>query len=288
MQHSRSYPLVTGHVPVTHPALPAPAATCNPSLLPLRPPPLQLIHVYLACSTVVLILWSLGVSQSLIMHCLHQQLLRARTTLLELKKHALDSMEEVEEEEAAAGEECEPWDEQELETWIQFLERVLRENRREHEEGSERVGSTDGVGAGMSSGVARSEEEKDGALRGDREGWADTGGHSDDIEAGVADGGNEVERMKGDVERMKGDVERLRNEVAGRARVEEERARDISGLRREVEGLKSCSGDASKCLDELRAEMKAEMAVLVAQILGEDYAIGKLTIDYRSVKMGAP
>ncbi|CAI7932655.1 unnamed protein product, partial [Closterium sp. NIES-54] len=54
-----------------------------------------LIHVYLACSTVVLILWSLGVSQSRIMHYLHQQLLAGRTTLLELKKHALDSMAHI-------------------------------------------------------------------------------------------------------------------------------------------------------------------------------------------------
>ncbi|CAI5532801.1 unnamed protein product, partial [Closterium sp. Naga37s-1] len=419
-----------------------------------------LIHVYLACSTVVLILWSLGVSQSRIMHYLHQQLLAGRTTLLELKKHALDSMahiisclhqhllatrttflklmndaldfmatrgtsfrqatrhvfaakpgmgdsatenaehlglarqidnltaemnskmnsmmqllqtvkreveagrrvsqsepneegtcnngldglqhssmeerqvqaeaweeeghplqglsesgvrmleemleecrmqmrmirvlkarremvdlgelEEVEEEEAAAGEECEPWDEQELETWIQFLERVLRENRREHEEGSERMGSTGGVvtgddEAGMSAGVVRLGEEEDGDMMESRERRADTGGRSGDIKSDVAGVGTEVERMKGDVERLK-------NAMARKARMEEGRERDIGSLRREVEGLKSCSGEASKCLDELRGEMKAEMAVLVEQ--SERRVFGKLDEWRREMEEG--
>ncbi|CAI5484224.1 unnamed protein product [Closterium sp. Yama58-4] len=172
----------------------------------------------------------------------------------------LEELEEVEAGEAgvaadacSTGEGSEPWDEQELETWIQFLERVLRENRGVHEEGSERMVSTDGVGArddeaGMPDGVARSEEEGDGAMRVDREEKADTGGRSGDIKADVAGLGNEVERMKGD-------VERLRNDVAGRAKVEEEREKE--------EGLTCASSDVRKCLDELRAEMKAEVAVLV-------------------------
>ncbi|CAI6001292.1 unnamed protein product [Closterium sp. NIES-65] len=68
-----------------------------------------------------------------------------------------------------------------------------------------------------------------------------------------------------EVESTKGDVERLRNVVAGRAEVEEEREISINSLRKEVEGLKCDSRYGMKCLDELRAEMKAEMAVLVAQ-----------------------
>ncbi|CAI7819768.1 unnamed protein product [Closterium sp. NIES-54] len=201
--------------------------------------------------------------------------------VLKVRREMVDlgELEEVEEEEAAAGEECEPWDEQELETWIQFLERVLRENRQEHEEGSERMGSTGGVGtgddeAGMSAGVVRLGEEEDGDMMESRERRADTGGRSGDIKADVAGVGTEVERMNGDVERMKGDVERLKNAMARRARMEEGRKRDIGSLRREVEGLKSCSGEASKCLDELRGEMKAEMAVLVEQ--SERRVFGKL------------
>ncbi|CAI6008729.1 unnamed protein product [Closterium sp. NIES-65] len=128
------------------------------------------------------------------------------------------------------------------------------------------MGSTNGVGAGddearMSSGVARSVEEEDGALRGNGEGRTDMGGGSDDIEADVAGVGNEVERMESD-------VERLINEVAGRARVEEEREKDISTLRREVEGLKCCFSDVRKCVEELRGEMRAVVEQREVVVLG--------------------
>ncbi|CAI6001308.1 unnamed protein product [Closterium sp. NIES-65] len=100
-------------------------------------------------------------------------------------------------------------------------------------------------------------DEKDGVVRGNGEG----------NEADVAGLENEVERMRDDMEKVK-------VEVAGRAKVEEERKKAINSLRKEVEGLKYGSSDVRKCLDELKAEMKAEMAMLVEE--REKRILGKL------------
>ncbi|CAI5956479.1 unnamed protein product [Closterium sp. NIES-64] len=110
-------------------------------------------------------------------------------------------------------------------------------------------------------------DEKDGVVRGNGEG----------NEADVAGLGNEVERMRDDMEKVK-------VEVAGRAKVEEERKKTINSLRKEVEGRKYGSSDVRKCMDEPKAEMKAEMAMLVEE--REKRILGKLDQLRREVEEG--